>query len=63
MTTETTTQTKVKPLFYIFDKDETGVSQRFGAVFAHQKGKGVNIVLNGMRFIAFPPTDQSAAQA
>lgn len=55
------TQTKTKPAFYIFTKDEEGNSQRIGAAFAHKKGKGLNIVINEMRLVAFPPKDSTEA--
>lgn len=54
MTNETTTS-KVKPAFYIFLTDEEGNNQRVGAAFFHKKGKGMNIVINDMRLVAFPP--------
>jgi hypothetical protein len=56
-----TTQTKAKPAFYIFTKDEEGNNQRIGAAFAHKKGKGLNIVINELRLVAFPPKENNQA--
>ena len=59
--TNETTQTKAKPTFYIFAKDEEGNNQRIGAAFAHKKGKGLNIIINEMRLVAFPPKENNEA--
>lgn len=50
-----------KPAYYIFDKDETGQLKRIGAAFAHKKGKGLNIVINERRLVAFPPKENNEA--
>jgi hypothetical protein len=70
MTTETkTTKTKQIPAFYIFESIETeGERERrpAGAAFAHKSGGGFNIVIDGQRFVAFPPkakTDAPSADA
>jgi hypothetical protein len=69
MTTQTeTTKEKQVPAFYIFDTVETGgktESKRVGAAFAHRKGNGFNLLINGKRYAAFPPkpkTETAAAQ-
>ena len=59
--TNDTTQSKVKPAFYIFKQDEEGNNQRIGAAFAHKKGKGLNIVINEQRLVAFPPKENNEA--
>lgn len=56
-----TTQSKVRPAFYIFTKDEEGNNQRIGAAFAHKKGKGLNIIINDLRLVAFPPKENTEA--
>jgi hypothetical protein len=70
MTTETkTTKTKQVPAFYIFETIETeGERERrpAGAAFPHKSGGGFNIVIDGQRFVAFPPkgrTNGTAAEA
>jgi hypothetical protein len=52
---------KVKPAFYIFTKDEEGNNQRIGAAFAHKRGKGLNIHINDLRLVAFPPKENTEA--
>ena len=68
MTTETNTTTKTKqvPAFYIFDSveiDGKKENKRVGAAFAHKKGNGFNVVINGKRYAAFPPKAKSAEGA
>jgi hypothetical protein len=46
---------KEKPAFCIFKKDEAGNSQLVGSIYPHKKGSGCNIIINGERFVAFPP--------
>lgn len=46
---------KIKPDFYIFEKDEEGNNKQIGAVFKHNKGNGFNIVIDKKRYSAFPP--------
>jgi len=59
MTTENETpKAKQAPAFYIFDTVETDGQKeykRIGAAFAHKKGNGFNVIINGKRFAAFPP--------
>ena len=67
MTTENqTTTTKQVPAFYIFDTVETfggkKENRRVGAAFAHKKGNGFNLVINGKRYAAFPPKAKTAAE-
>ena len=62
--TETTTKEKQVPAFYIFDTVETNgkkENKRIGAAFAHKKGNGFNLVINGKRYAAFPPKAKTAA--
>ena len=70
MTTQTeTTKEKQTPAFYVFDTVETDgkkESKRVGAAFAHKKGNGFNLLINGKRYSAFPPkpkTEAGPAQA
>jgi len=63
--TETTTKEKQVPAFYIFDTVETNgkkENKRIGAAFAHKKGNGFNLVINGKRYAAFPPKAKTAAE-
>ena len=59
MTTENqTTKEKQLPAFYIFETVETDGrkdNKRIGAAFAHRKGNGYNLLINGKRYAAFPP--------
>ena len=63
--TETTTKTKQVPDFYIFE-NAGGEGQQggkpVGAGFAHKKGKGVTLLINGKRYAAFPPKAKAAAE-
>lgn len=65
MTTENETTTKKQPpAFYIFDTVEVDgkqESRNVGAAFAHRTGNGLNIVINGKRYAAFPPKAKPAA--
>jgi hypothetical protein len=62
---ETTPKTKQVPAFYIFDTVESEDGQkenkRVGAAFRHGKGNGLNVVINGKRYAAFPPKAKTAA--
>ncbi len=66
MTTQTeTTKEKQLPAFYIFDTVESGgkkENKRVGAAFAHSKGNGFNVIINGKRYSAFPPKAKPAGQ-
>jgi len=46
---------KQKPAFYIFEQLDDGKTKRIGAAFRHKTGNGYNLIINGMRFPAFPP--------
>ena len=48
-----------KPALYIFIQQD-GQTQRVGAAFKRKKGTGFNIVINGVRYSAFPPKDKPA---
>ena len=65
MTTPTeTTKEKQIPAFYIFDTVESDGkkdSKRVGAAFAHKKGTGLTVLVNGKRYAAFPPKVNTAA--
>lgn len=67
MTTQTeTTKEKQVPAFYIFDTVETDgkkENKRIGAAFAHRKGNGFNLVINGKRYAAFPPKAKTVAES
>jgi hypothetical protein len=66
MTTATeTTKEKQVPAFYIFDTVETDgkkENKRIGAAFAHKKGTGYNVLINGKRYAAFPPKPKAAGE-
>ena len=67
MTTQTeTTKEKQIPAFYIFDTVESNgkkENKRVGAAFAHKKGTGFSLLINGKRYAAFPPKAKAAAAA
>ena len=67
MTTQTeTTKEKQVPAFYLFDTVEADgkkENKRVGAAFAHKKGTGLTILLNGKRYAAFPPKPKTASEA
>jgi hypothetical protein len=63
MTTQSETTEKQKPAFYIFitvEKDGKTESKRVGAAFAHKKGNGLNVLIDGRRYAAFPPKPKAA---
>ena len=64
MTTENdTVKENQAPAFYIFETVETAgkkENKRIGAAFAHKKGTGFNILINGKRYSAFPPKSKTA---
>jgi len=66
MTTENeTTKEKQLPAFYIFETVETDGkkdNKRIGAAFAHRKGNGFNLLINGKRYAAFPPKAKATVQ-
>ena len=66
MTTQTeTTKEKQGPAFYIFDTVETDgkkENKRVGAAFAHKKGSGYSLLINGKRYAAFVPKAKTAEQ-
>lgn len=66
MTTQNeTTKEKQVPAFYIFDTVETDgkkENRRVGAAFAHKKGNGFSILIDGKRYAAFPPKAKPEAQ-
>jgi hypothetical protein len=62
---ETTKQRQV-PAFYIFETVEADGkkdNKRIGAAFAHRKGNGYNLLINGKRYAAFPPKAKAAVQS
>jgi hypothetical protein len=64
MTTTTqnqTARTKQAPDFYIFDSAAKG-GKPIGAAFAHKKGKGFTLLIDGKRYAAFPPKAKPAAE-
>lgn len=67
MTTTTETQaTKQKqaPDFYIFENAGEGQQggKPVGAAFAHKKGKGMTLLINGKRYAVFPPKAKTEQQ-
>lgn len=66
MTTQTETTKEKQPVaFYIFDTVETDgkkENKRIGAAFAHKKGTGYSLLINGKRYAAFPPKAKTAEQ-
>ena len=66
MTTQNeTTKEKQIPAFYIFDTVETDGKKeykRIGAAFAHKRGNGYNLLINGKRYAAFPPKAKTEGQ-
>ena len=64
MTTQNeTTKEKQVLAYYIFDtveNDGKKETKRIGAAFAHKKGKGFNLVIDGKRYSAFPPKAKTA---
>ena len=54
MTTETQTPNEL-PAFYIFVRDANGQSTRVGTAYNRNPGRGVNIVIDGNRYVGFPP--------
>ena len=66
MTTTTenqTTKTKQIPSFYIFDEAAPKGGKPAGAAFAHKKGKGLTLLINGKRYAAYPPKAKTAEPA
>jgi len=63
MTTQTeTTKEKQVPSFYIFANGADGKKgPPVGAAFAHKKGSGYSLIVNGTRYAAFPPKAKTAA--
>ena len=41
--------------FYIFEKGTNGNGKRVGTAFKHNKGNGLNILMDKKRYVAFPP--------
>jgi len=66
MTTPTeTTIEKQLPAFYIFETVESDgkkENKRIGAAFAHRTGAGLNLLINGKRYAAFPPKAKTATE-
>jgi hypothetical protein len=52
----TTTENKPPQLaaFYIYEESENGLVP-VGRAFKHQRGSGINILVDGKRLVAFPP--------
>jgi hypothetical protein len=62
-TSNETTKERQVPAFYIFDTveiDGKSENKRVGAAFAHKKGKGFNLIIDGKRYSAFPPRAKTA---
>jgi hypothetical protein len=54
MTTQTENKPMQLPAFYIYEESENGLVP-VGRAFKHQRGNGINILVDGKRFVAFPP--------
>ncbi len=54
MTTQTENKPAQLPAFYIYQESENGLVP-VGRAFKHQRGNGINILVDGKRFVAFPP--------
>ena len=57
-TTNETTKEKQIPAFYLFETVEhegEKANLRVGAAFAHRKGGGLTLLIDGKRYVAFPP--------
>jgi len=61
MSTQDESKPMQMPAFFIYDQDEEGNSLRIGAVFRHKRGPGFNILLDGKRYLAFPPKVKTEA--
>lgn len=61
-TNETQGTTKQAPDFYIFlnGGDNKQGGKPAGAAFAHKKGKGFTLLIDGKRYAAFPPKAKAA---
>jgi hypothetical protein len=62
-TTTETTKEKQVPAFYIFATVAHGSQEelvRIGAAFPHKVGNGLNVLINGKRYVAFPPKAKTA---
>jgi hypothetical protein len=54
MTTQTENKTTQLPAFYIYEQGEDALVP-VGRAYKHNTGNGINILLDGKRFVAFPP--------
>lgn len=64
-TTTETTKEKQTPAFYLFATVQHGTQEelvRIGAAFPHKKGNGLNVLINGKRYTAFPPKAKPVQQ-
>jgi hypothetical protein len=46
---------KEKPAYYIFTRDGDEKTINVGAAFNQKSGRGLNIVIEGKRYEAYPP--------
>jgi len=56
-----TDNTTNKPAFHIFTQQD-GQTKRIGTAFKHRKGDGYNLLINGVRYAAFPPKANPAKE-
>jgi hypothetical protein len=54
MTTQTENKLTQFPAFYIYEEGADGLVP-VGRAFKHHRGNGINILVDGKRFVAFPP--------
>lgn len=50
----TPAENRKKIAYYIFTKDVNGNSVRIGTAYHHERGNGLNLVINKARYAAFP---------
>ena len=54
MTTQTENKPTQLPSFYIYEQGKDALVP-VGRAYKHTKGNGFNILMDGKRFVAFPP--------
>jgi hypothetical protein len=54
MTTQTENKPAQLPAFYIYEQGKDALVP-VGRAYKHNKGDGINILVDGKRFVAFPP--------
>ena len=54
MTTQIENKPTQLPAFYLYEESENGLVP-VGRAFKHHRGNGINILVDGKRYVAFPP--------